>query len=214
VTDMSRMFTSTGAFNGNISAWNVGNVMNMQTMFSAAASFNRNISGWDVRNVTRGRMSSMFANSGTGYRQNLSAWCVPWISTEPSSFDSRNRRTTPEWTDTTQPQWGTVAASCGPATVTPTTTPARGATGIAVDTNVVVTFKDNVTANTGTIVVGNKSIDVSDATQVMINDKTVTIDFNGNLTVNNTQTVILPARAFKSGTDFSPRVEFTFTTAS
>ncbi|MGD8847537.1 MAG: BspA family leucine-rich repeat surface protein, partial [Desulfobacteraceae bacterium] len=42
------------SFNGDISGWDVGNVIDMGLMFYSATSFsNHDLSGWDVSNVTR-----------------------------------------------------------------------------------------------------------------------------------------------------------------
>ena len=46
-TDMSMMF-SRSQFNGDISRWNVGNVIDMSWMFSES-QFNGDISQWNVR---------------------------------------------------------------------------------------------------------------------------------------------------------------------
>ena len=50
VTDMSALFEGTD-FNGNISKWDVSNVINMRYIFSGCKSFNQDISNWDVSNV-------------------------------------------------------------------------------------------------------------------------------------------------------------------
>jgi surface protein len=46
------MFSTTTAFNGNISNWNTSNVTNMSTMFYNATAFNQDISAWDITSVT------------------------------------------------------------------------------------------------------------------------------------------------------------------
>ncbi len=64
VTDMSSMFYGASVFNGDISRWKVGNVINMSSMFRDAIEFNQNINynsitgAWNVGKVTD--MSSMF----------------------------------------------------------------------------------------------------------------------------------------------------------
>ena len=50
ITDMSALFEGTN-FNGDISKWNVSNVINMRYTFSRCKSFNQDISNWDVSNV-------------------------------------------------------------------------------------------------------------------------------------------------------------------
>ena len=66
------MFKDAKAFNGDLSSWNVENILNMREMFYGATSFNQDISGWDVSNVTN--MQGMFAHSG--FNQNIGGWDV------------------------------------------------------------------------------------------------------------------------------------------
>ena len=70
VINMSLMFADS-SFNGNISNWNVKNVTNMNSMF-ADSSFNGNISNWNVGNVTN--MGNLFYNSD--FNQDISNWNV------------------------------------------------------------------------------------------------------------------------------------------
>ena len=51
VVDMSDMFWSAVAFNGNLSKWDVSRVDNMNMMFRAAKLFNCDLSKWDVSSV-------------------------------------------------------------------------------------------------------------------------------------------------------------------
>ena len=48
VTDMSRMFNGAGAFNGDISGWNVSSVTDMSSMFNGTAAFNQNLGTWYI----------------------------------------------------------------------------------------------------------------------------------------------------------------------
>ena len=59
IDDMSYIFYDS-KFNGNISKWNVSNVVNMKRMFSLS-EFNGDISKWDVHNVRD--MTYMFYGS-------------------------------------------------------------------------------------------------------------------------------------------------------
>merc|ERR1719203_1628104 len=65
------MFLGAGAFNGNLSRWNVSSVTNMRSMFNGAKAFNSDISGWDVSLVTG--MGGMF-NDASIFNQDLCAW--------------------------------------------------------------------------------------------------------------------------------------------
>ena len=77
VTDMSRMFSSASAFNGDLSAWDVSKVTDMSNMFRSARAFNGDLSTWDVGSVTD--MSSMF-NGASAFNGDLSAWDVSKVT--------------------------------------------------------------------------------------------------------------------------------------
>lgn len=51
VLDMSDMFNGADSFIADISGWNVSKVVNMNEMFSQADSFNQDLSSWNVENV-------------------------------------------------------------------------------------------------------------------------------------------------------------------
>ena len=61
-SDMSQMFDDATNFNGDISGWDVSNVIDMEEMFLDAQNFNQNISfGWNVSLVVN--MDNMFLNT-------------------------------------------------------------------------------------------------------------------------------------------------------
>ena len=131
VTNMKSMFNGCYDFNQDISNWNTSNVTTMEAMFASARAFNQNINSWDVSSVTTfyrflqaaenfnngdaagvssntlnwdvsnaNNLGSMF--SYTEFNQNISGWCVPSISTEPSGFSSNS-----PLTNENKPVWGT-----------------------------------------------------------------------------------------------------------
>jgi hypothetical protein len=67
---MDRMFSGS-RFTGDISKWNVSNVVNMDKMFYKSI-FNGNIQNWNVSNVET--MHAMFAESP--FIGNISKWNV------------------------------------------------------------------------------------------------------------------------------------------
>lgn len=82
------MFYSS-AFNGNISTWNTGSVIDMGNMFSYAPNFNQDISVWDVGNLES--MEGMFEGASS-FGQNLCSWGLQ-LGTEVrvfGSFDGTN----------------------------------------------------------------------------------------------------------------------------
>lgn len=82
VTDMSEMFFQSGAFNGDLSGWDVSNVTNMHKMFFQCEQFNQDISNWNVGNVTD--MSHMFEK--TAFNQDIGNWDVSEVTTMASMF--------------------------------------------------------------------------------------------------------------------------------
>jgi len=71
LSDMSELFNHFSEFTGNISNWDVSNVVDMQSMFEGS-KFNGDISKWDVSNVQD--MSFMFEKSD--FNQDISKWNV------------------------------------------------------------------------------------------------------------------------------------------
>ena len=61
VVDMGDMFAGAANFNGDISDWDTGNVVDMGGMFKGAAQFNQLVGSWDTAKVTI--MRDMFRNA-------------------------------------------------------------------------------------------------------------------------------------------------------
>ena len=77
VTNLSRMFSSTLVFNGDIGNWDVSNVTNLSAMFNGAGSFNQDISSWDVSSVTT--MNGMFSFASL-FNGDISSWDVSSVT--------------------------------------------------------------------------------------------------------------------------------------
>ena len=78
ITDMSELFNAGEYdifkdFNGDISQWNVSNVVNMCRMFYGCKKFNGDLSRWNVSNVTD--MGYMF-NNCCEFNCDISRWNV------------------------------------------------------------------------------------------------------------------------------------------
>ena len=73
VVDMCSMFSGCEEFNCDLSKWNVSKVINMSWMFDGCFKFNCDLSHWDVSNVTY--MNGMF-NECQNFIQNLNKWDV------------------------------------------------------------------------------------------------------------------------------------------
>ena len=82
ITDMSYLFEETD-FNGNISEWDVSNVISMYAMFWECEEFNQDISSWDVSNVTD--MSYMFWEC-KAFNQDISGWDVSNVTNMNAMF--------------------------------------------------------------------------------------------------------------------------------
>ena len=79
ITDMSDLFRGLDLnfdFNGDISNWDVSNVISMEAMFYGCKLFNQDISNWDVSNVTN--MSWMFAGCQS-FNQDISRWNISGV---------------------------------------------------------------------------------------------------------------------------------------
>ena len=102
VKDMSNMFKNTSDFNQDIDGWDVRNVGNFANMFNKAVSFNQSLPNWEVTGIDRDSdFYNMFRNASS-MRGDLSAWCVPSVTQEPSSFDQdagfvNNTALQPDW---------------------------------------------------------------------------------------------------------------------
>ena len=91
ITDMSYLFGDNlinigynlEKFNGNISRWNVSNVINMEGMFLHNVDFNRDISKWDVSNVKN--MEAMFCDAEL-FNQPIGDWDVSNVTNMSSMF--------------------------------------------------------------------------------------------------------------------------------
>lgn len=70
---ITAMFSNASAFNGDLSQWEVGNVVDMLGVFAGATNFNGDLSNWDVGNVTI--MTSMFREASS-FNQDISNWNV------------------------------------------------------------------------------------------------------------------------------------------
>ena len=77
VTDMSYMFQSTTAFDGDLSSWDVSSVTDMSYMFQSTTSFDQPLNTWDVSSVTDMRL--MFS-SASSFNQPLNDWDVSSVT--------------------------------------------------------------------------------------------------------------------------------------
>lgn len=80
VVYMAEMFKNS-PFNGDISKWNVSKVYNMSHMFSSARKFNQDISDWNVTNCEH--MEYMFKDA-MAFDQDLSKWIA--VNTDTSNM--------------------------------------------------------------------------------------------------------------------------------
>lgn len=83
VTNMRDMFRDASSFNGDISSWDVSNVIDMGGVFRDASSFNGDISNWDVSNATN--MVYMFFGA-SAFNQDLNNWDVSSVTAMAGLF--------------------------------------------------------------------------------------------------------------------------------
>ena len=119
-TDFFWMFWEATSFNQDISAWDVTSATSLGQMFRDAPDFSQDIRGWDVSNIPDGADWNLFSGSATAMQAayplniNTKAWFVS--GTPIREF------------------------------IAPTLTfsPANGATGVASDANIMITFSEAV----------------------------------------------------------------------
>lgn len=83
VVNAQAMFINDPVFNQDVSAWNFASATNLGELFYQASAFNQDLSGWNVSNVTS--MSGMFAYASS-FNQDLSAWDVGSVTSMASMF--------------------------------------------------------------------------------------------------------------------------------
>ena len=202
VTNMSLMFRDATAFNQNIDNWNVSSVIDMNAMFWSATAFNQNIGNWNVSSVTT--MNDMFKNvtlSTANYDLLLQGFNELELQ-DNINFDGGNSKysageiamyraniiSTDSWTITD----GGIGDSTSP--ILSSASPADGATGVAVDANIVLTFSEAVDVESGNITIKKSS-----------DDSTVeTIDVTSGLVsgTGTTTITINPATTLTSSTGY------------
>lgn len=76
VTDMSQMFEDADAFDGDVSTFNIGNVVNLRMMFRNAISFTGtpDLSSWNFSNVTDA--TEMFYGARSFQGTGVSFWTI------------------------------------------------------------------------------------------------------------------------------------------
>jgi|GEM_PF-1493956 len=87
VTNMSSIFASASAFNGDIGGWDTSNVTDMSEMFEKASAFNQPIGNWDTSKVTK--MGDMFRNA-SAFNQPIGSWDTSKVTNMSWMFSGAN----------------------------------------------------------------------------------------------------------------------------
>jgi surface protein len=201
VTSMFGMFKRAAAFNQDISSWNTGNVTRFGDMFVGATSFNQDISSWDTSSVTE--MSNMFSGASS-FNQDIRGWDVSNVSNFGNMF---NNATAMINAYTGESGFGTTpTATFFSANSVPTlssSTPADNATGVAVDSNIVLNFSESVDAETGNITIkktsDNSTVETIDVTGSQVSgsgSSQITVNPTSNFDPNIEYYVLIDATAF------------------
>lgn len=98
VTQMLNLFRGNNTFNGDLSTWDMSNVLSTEGMFQGATNFNKPIGNWKFTKVRS--MDRMF-NDAQAFNQDLSGWCVDKVGSKPTDFD----RGATAW-QKSKPRWG------------------------------------------------------------------------------------------------------------
>ena len=201
VTTMSEMFWNATAFNnGGVALdWSdTSKVTTMYRMFYSADAFNQDISTWDVSNVTT---MSLMLWGPTLSTANYDALLIAWDALELQddvSFDAPSSEytassvastarasiiSTDSWTIS---DGGTVTDSSAPTLSS--SSPADGATSVAVDANIVLTFSEKIYVKTGNITL-KKSSDDSTVETIAVTDSKITGTGTTTITIDPSTTL-------------------------
>jgi surface protein len=198
VTDMEQMFYHADAFNQDIGTWDVSKVTTMYGMFFDADAFNQDISTWDVSNVTD---MNFMLRGPTLSTANYDALLIAWDALELQdnvSFDAPSSEYTASSVASTARAsiistdiWtiidgGTVTDSSAPTLSS--SSPADGATSVAVDANIVLTFSEKIYVKTGNITL-KKSSDDSTVETIAVTDSKITGTGTTTITIDPSTTL-------------------------
>jgi len=125
----------------------------------------------------------------SAYNQDLSGWDVSYFSAQPTGFSAYAT----SWQASNQPRWGYPGLA--------SSSPADGATGIALDANIILTFTENIQAGTGNITLlksDGSSVQVFDVvSDVSISGSTITLNPTADLIANQSYYIQVDATAIE-----------------
>ena len=198
ITSMYQIFRNEASFNQDIGTWDVSNVTTMSEMFYSADAFNQDISTWDVSNVTT---MSLMLWGPTLSTANYDALLIAWDALElqdnvffdaPSSeYTASSVASTARASIISTDNWaindgGTVTDSSAPTLSS--SSPADGATSVAVDANIVLTFSEKIYVKTGNITL-KKSSDDSTVETIAVTDSKITGTGTTTITIDPSTTL-------------------------
>ncbi len=186
VSNLHRTFAGARIFNGNISSWNTSALRSLRRTFDGASAFNQNIGGWDVSNVTN--FVRAFKNA-VAFDQDLTQWDVAHQATEPLVFAPKLNRAK-------HPCWG--FSSCPSTLNLSATSPADGAFGVSLNSNLTFTFDRAVfSSNAG----GNIRLFESDDTLVT----TFNVKNSSHVSISGSQATV--SMALDANTDYYVQID-------
>ena len=192
VTTMSQMLHSNSKFNQDVSGWNTGNVTTMYEMFHSSSEFNNGGVALDWSDTSKVTTMYKMFHSNSAFNQSVSTWRTGSVTTMFQMFHSSGFNQSISTWDLSNVSNSTDMFNSAPYLSTVPTltssTPSDGATAVAVNSNIVLTFWKAVDVESGNITI-KKSSDNSTVETIDVTGSKVTGTGTHTITINPSTTL-------------------------